>query len=153
MIKKRVSHHETIWHILETRNVSVLVDDMAHSLTFFVFFLLHCSRCSGSDIIAKEAKNQNFCPGPQKNLCLDGVRRCRVGAPPPPLRASGNEAPAEAPVVWRAGGGLQVASWAQPSASPLGGMLGMFMEGAHERMCCSIHHCQGRLSPARGKKK
>lgn len=35
---KKTCHHETIWHILETRNVSVLVDDMAHSLTFFCLF-------------------------------------------------------------------------------------------------------------------
>lgn len=31
----KTCHHETIWHILKTHNVSVLADDMAHSLLVY----------------------------------------------------------------------------------------------------------------------
>lgn len=41
-------HHETIWHILETHNVLVLVDDMAHSL----LCLLHWLWCLGSELLS-----------------------------------------------------------------------------------------------------
>lgn len=87
-IEKKTCHHQTIWHILETRNVSVLVDDMAHSLNFS---LLHCLRCLGSDFIANEAKKKKTTSvsSPQKNLRLGDVLQCWIGAFSTPLRASG----------------------------------------------------------------
>lgn len=132
---------------------------MAHSLTFFCLFfycIVHGARAVR--LLSRRQKNKkNFCLRPEKNLRLNDVRRCRVDASPPPRELPGTKRRRRRP--WRAGGGLQVASWAQPSAYPLGGGGGggrgssVFMVGAYERICCSIHHCQGRLSSAEKKKK
>lgn len=132
---------------------------MAHSLTFFCLFFIALFTVPGQwDYCRGGKKNKkNFCLRPEKNLRLNDVRRCRVDALPPPRELPGTKRRRRRP--WRAGGGLQVASWAQPSAYPLGGGGGggrgssMFMVGAYERICCSIHHCQGRLSSAEKKQK
>ena len=44
----KMCHHETIWHILQTHIVSVLIDDVAHSL----LCLLHWLGCLGSELLS-----------------------------------------------------------------------------------------------------
>lgn len=99
--------------------MSVLVDDMAHSLTFFffVFFLLHCSRCLGSDIIAKEAKNK-----PTSR---------RVGASPSP---SPHTPPLESFRERSAcGGACGVACRRRPAGGKLGSAICFSTRGGEER--------------------
>lgn len=126
----QMCHRELIWHILKTHNVSVLVDDMAHSLLCVLRWLW----CLGSELLSGgQVLLAAVCAG------QDGQSGWGTKSLPAPAAAGDR---GDAP--WHAGSSLQVASWAQPSALLQGAR--MFVTEEEERTRRSIHNCHKPVS-------